>query len=133
MDRNSFPPAPARQAILAKLPDLKNEGFGYQVLPFEHEKDGDIDVGLRAFDIPTWYGVPSSNFKLLPAVQNTPVDGFARLVGRLSECYERAVKGMTRPEGFVCIVFCRLCRQLSLRPMKDASLCGACGKDLLLQ
>lgn len=133
MNRYSFPPAPARQAILAKLPNLKNEGFGYQVLPFEHEKDGDIDVGLRAFDIPTWYGVPSSNFKLLPAVQNTPVDGFARLVGRLSECYEQALKGMARPKGFVCIVFCRLCRQLSLRPMKDASLCGVCGKDLLFQ
>lgn len=133
MDRNSFPPAPARQAILAKLPDLKNEGFGYQVLPFEHEKGGDMDVGLRAFDIPTWYGVTSSNFKLLPAVQDTPVDGFARLMTRLNECYERAVKEMTRPQGFVCIVFCRLCRQLSLRPIKNADLCGVCGKDLLLQ
>ncbi len=130
---NSFPPAPARQAIYAKIPDLKNEGFGYQVLPFEHEKDGDLDVGLKAFSIPTWYGLPSSNFKLVPAVQTTPVDGFARLMARLNECYERQVKGTRKGQGFVCVVFCRLCRQLSLRPMKDANLCGVCRRDLRLQ
>jgi hypothetical protein len=133
MDANSFPPYPARQAIFAKLPDLKNEGFGYQILPFEHEKDGDLDVGLRAFSIPTWYGVPSTNFKLVPAVQTTPVDGFARLMGRLNGCYERGVKQMMRGQGFACLVFCSLCRQLSLRPMKNANLCGMCGEDLRIQ
>jgi len=133
MDRNSFPPAPVRDAILAKVPDLKNEGFGYQVLPFEHEKDGDVDVGLKAFSVPTWHGVDSSNFKLVAAVRNAPVDGFARLMTRLNDCYESGVKRMTKGRGFVCIVFCRLCRELSLRPSKDANLCGVCGADLLLQ
>jgi hypothetical protein len=36
MARNSFPPPPASQAIRAKIPELKNQGFGYQILTFEH-------------------------------------------------------------------------------------------------
>ena len=84
MASNSFPPPPALQAIRAKMPELKNEGFGYQVLPFEHEKDGEIDVGLRALSIPTWYGSPSTNLKLIPSVQSRPLDGFAKLIERLN-------------------------------------------------
>jgi hypothetical protein len=133
MGRNPFPPNPARQAILAKMPGLKKESFGYQILPFEHEKNGDVDGGLRTFQIPTCGGSRSTNFKLLPAVRTAAVGGFARLVKRLDECYEREVKWMTRGHGFVCIVFCRSCRQLSLRPMKEAYLCGLCGEDLRLQ
>jgi hypothetical protein len=133
MGRNSFPPDPARRAILAKTPELKNDGFGYQLLPFEHDKDGDVDVGLKAFQIPTWYGSPSSNFSLLPAIQTAPVDGFARLMERLNECYERESQQMTKGKGFVCVIFCRSCRQLSLTPMKGASFCARCEKDLQLQ
>ncbi|HVA77651.1 MAG TPA: hypothetical protein VNF27_07125 [Candidatus Binataceae bacterium] len=133
MDRNSFPPYPAQQAILAKIPDLKSDGFGYQILPFEHDKDGDVDIGLKTFHVPTWYGSPSTNFMLLPAIQTAPVDGFASLIKRLNSCYEREEKRITTGKGFVCVVFCRSCRQLSLKPMKDASSCGHCGKDLRLQ
>jgi hypothetical protein len=115
------------------MPELKKEGFGYQVLPFEHEKDGEIDVGLRALSIPTWYGSPSTNLKLIPSVQSRPVDGFAKLIERLNRCYEVEVERMTKGRGFVCIVFCRECRQLSLRPMKEAHLCSLCGEDLRLK
>jgi hypothetical protein len=133
MDGNSFPTDTIRHAILAKVPHLKDGGFGYQILPFEHDKDGDVDVGLRAYRIPTWYGSPSSNFTLLQGIRSTPVDGFAKLMERLNEVYEHNVKRMTKRRGFVCVVFCRSCRQLSLQPMKDAGLCGVCGKDLRLQ
>jgi len=133
MDSNSFPPYPARQAILSKIQDLKNDGFGYQILPFEHDQEGDVDIGLRTFSIPTWYGPPSSNFKLLPATQTAPVDGFGRLMDRLNECYEREVTRRTKGQGFVCVLFCRSCRQLSLKPMRDAHSCGVCGTDLRLQ
>jgi hypothetical protein len=94
MEANSFPPYPVGQVLLAKMPELKNEGFGYQILPFEHEKHSGRDVGLTAFSIPTWYGSESTNFMLAPAVQTTPVAGFARLMGRLNGCYEREVKQM---------------------------------------
>jgi hypothetical protein len=80
MDGNSFPTDTIRHAILAKVPHLKDGGFGYQILPFEHDKDGDVDVGLRAYRIPTWYGSPSSNFTLLQGIRSTPVDGFAKLM-----------------------------------------------------
>ena len=76
MGHNPFPPTPALQAIRAKMPELKNEGFGYQILPFEHENHGDVDVGLRAFGMRSWYGSPSSSLKLILSVQTTPVDGF---------------------------------------------------------
>lgn len=75
----------------------------------------------------------STNLKLIPSVQTTPVDGFARLIERLNQCYEVEVERMTKSRGFVCIVFCRECRQLSLRPMKEAHSCSLCGKDPRLQ
>jgi hypothetical protein len=133
MDRNSFPPNPVKEAVVKKMPALKREGFGYEILPFEHARDGDIDVGLSAFSIPTWYGVPSSKFRLLAAPLNPPTDGFAQLVDHLNECYGREIKQMTTGQGFVCLVFCSSCRQLSLMPMKNANLCGMCGEDLRLQ
>ena len=133
MNQNSFPPDPARRAILAKVPELKSKGFGYQILPFEHDKDADVDVGLKAFHVPTWYRSPSSNFKLLSAIHSAPVDGFAFLIERLNKCYEREVNRMEKGRGFVCVVFCRSCRRLSLQPMRNASSCGVCGTDLRLQ
>lgn len=133
MRKNRFPPEPVRQSILAKIPFLKRDGFGYQILPFEHDKEGDEDVGLRTYHIPTWYDSSSSNLRLLPAAQNPPVEGFARLMGRLNACYAKGLQSKTRGKGFACVTFCRSCRELSLTSMKAADICIDCGADLLVQ
>lgn len=134
MRGNRFPSGPVRDAIVAKLPELKKSGFGYQLLPFEHDKNGDIDVGLRTYNIPTRYGSPSTNIRLLSVARAEPVDGFAGLMQRLHQCYEREVTRIpTKGKGFVAIVFCRECRQLGLTPMKEADRCFHCGKDLWIQ
>jgi len=90
-------------------------------------------VGLKAFRIPSWYGSPTTKFTLLPMMRTAPDDDFARLIEDLNGCYEREVKKMARGGGFVCIVFCRSCRRLSLAPMRDAHSCEVCGADLRLQ
>ncbi len=129
---NKFPPSPARSVIEEKIQLLKPNGFGYQVLPFEHGKDGDIDVGLKGFSLPTRHGSPSTHFKLLPVVRSEPVDGFSRLMERLHRCYETEIGGIEK-KGFVAIIFCWECRNLSLTPLKDADRCPKCNANLLVQ
>src|ERR1700683_400092 len=41
MGSNAFPPEPARRTVNAKIQELRENEFGYQILPFEHAKDGD--------------------------------------------------------------------------------------------
>jgi hypothetical protein len=132
MDSNSFPPNPVKEAVNKRMPALKSEGFGYEMLPFEHAKYGDIDFGLKAFSIPTWYGSPSRKIRLLAAPRTAPNDGFARLIGCLNDCYRREIERFGNNRR-VCVVYCRACRQMSLVRMKQAWLCGVCNKDLRLQ
>jgi hypothetical protein len=59
-----FPSGAAEAAIRERLAELHKGGFGYQVFPFGHEKEGDVDVGL--FAISRIGGNPlQTNFKLL--------------------------------------------------------------------
>jgi hypothetical protein len=134
MRSNRFPPKPVRDSIVAKLPELAKRGFGYQLLPFEHDKDGYDDVGLRFYSRPTSYGSPTTNLRLLPVARTDPAGGFVRLVERLHRCYEQGIGHIPRRgKGFVAIVFCRECRELALTPMRDTHACPNCGADLWLQ
>jgi hypothetical protein len=135
MRGKGFPPEPVHRTVNAKIQELRENEFGYQILPFEHAKDGDTDIGLTAYQNPTPYGSPSTNFRLPPVTRTEPIEGFARLMDRLNACYYRDVDSLPKEKGrgFSSIVFCRICRQLGLTRMKDASFCPSCGGDLRLQ
>jgi hypothetical protein len=130
--KNNFPPSPARTVIEGKTELCKANGFGYAVLPFEHDNNGDIDVGLRSFGLPTPYGTPSTHFKILSVVRTEPIGGFSRLMDRLHRCYETEIAQIQK-KGFVAIVFCWECRNLSLTPVNEADHCPKCNADLLVQ
>jgi hypothetical protein len=129
MDSNDFPPPSLDASLRAKLPELRGHGFGYQLLPFEHGRYGDADVGLLAVS-PGWNPLRTT-FEILPAVSSQPGDKFSRLVDRIDEFFEQAPNRPTK--SFHQVVFCRRCRQLQLIRMRDEHVCPICGNDLLAQ
>jgi hypothetical protein len=121
---NSFPPTTIHSVINERLAELKKHSFGYQLLPFEHGKDGDVDVGLLS--------MRPSNAKLLPAAKTRSSDPFLRFVNHLDGFFKSAVKRQAR-KAFIWIVFCRRCRRLGLIGSKEEYVCTLCGADLVVQ
>ncbi len=121
LHNNMFPPEDAEEAIRERFAELKKNGFGYRLLLFEHEKDGDIDVGLLAPQFGrTSAGIPETSLKLLPPVITQPKDPFSLLVRRLNEFYDSQKSQGRHPNPLrEKIVFCRECRRLALIRMKE--------------
>jgi len=130
MGHNEFPPVSTRDTIIAKIAELSEDGFGYQLLPFEHGKDGEVDVGLLAMG-PNEKNPLQTAFNILPARQLGPGDPFARLVRRIDQFCEQSPD----PSQNILkqIVFCRDCRTLQWIKMKDEHTCPGCGDDLIRQ
>jgi len=129
MSQNVFPPSSLKDAITAKIAELSEDGFGYQLLPFEHGKDGDVDVGLLAIS-------PNGNpllttFNILPAFPFRPRDPFARLVHRIDQFFEQLPDRSHNHNKQ--IVFCRDCRRLQLISMREGYTCPNCQSNLILQ
>jgi hypothetical protein len=99
------------------------------VLPFEHGRDGDDDVGLLAMPSPS--NPLRAMFDILPAVRSEPGEEFLRLVERIDDFFERAPN---KPQkSFNQVVYCSSCRQLQLIRMREEHLCPNCGSDLVAQ
>jgi hypothetical protein len=129
MGHNVFPPSSAKEAIIAKIAELGNQGFGYRLLPFEHGKDGDVDVGLKAMAIQN--NPLQTTFNILPAFPFQPRDPFVRLAERINDFFERSPE---KSRSFSRqIVFCRDCRSLQLINMKEEFTCPTCKSDLIVQ
>lgn len=129
MHRNAFPPPVLSDTLSVKLTGLRRDRFGYQLLPFEHDKDENGDVGLRA--MPSQGNLLQTTFDLLPAGMTGPRQPFSRLADRLNEFFEQTKD--RRRKSFSQIVFCRACRQLHLICMKEEQRCSECGSDLVMQ
>lgn len=129
MRGNAFPPQSLEESLNKKVKELGGRGFGYQLLPFEHGRDGDDDAGLLA--MPSALNPLQTTFKILPAVPSEPGEEFSRLVARIDEFFEQAPGG---PQKFrKQVVYCVSCRQLQLTHMRDEHLCPNCGSDLVAQ
>jgi hypothetical protein len=129
MSYNTLPPSCLEESLSAKRADLSKSHFGYQLLPFEHEKDGDIDVGLRAI---AQQGNPlRTTFHALPSVLHDLRKPFSRWAAHIDDFFE---KTSDRPgKHFHQVVFCRKCRQLQLIRMRDEHTCPSCGVNLVVQ
>lgn len=126
---NPFPTQDLFDAVATKLPELHKDRFGYHLLPFEHGRDADRDIGLSTIRHEDRPMRPDFHF-LRPAVTN-PQEGFVRLTGRLDEFFEAAEDRQSK--HFHQIVFCRECRQLQLIRMREHWACPICGDDLIAQ
>lgn len=129
MGRNPFPPPSLHSAITAKQAALTRDRFGYQLLPFEHGKHGDLDVGLRA------YGEVNNpirtSINIIPALASHSREPFSRWADRIHEFFEQSPDQPRK--SFRQIVFCRDCHQLQLINMQDTHACPACQSDLIIQ
>jgi hypothetical protein len=130
---NRFPPDDMIQPVTAKISALKDERFGYQLLPFEHDKDGDDDVGLRCITGPDELLSRGPAFQttlpLLRAVTNEPHDPFSRWSSCLNDFFEKH-----NGEPHQQIIFCRACHSLQLICMKKGDyLCPECEANLIVQ
>jgi hypothetical protein len=130
MSRNVFPLTAIRDTIIAKIAELSKDGFGYQLLPFEHGKDGKVDVGLLAMG-PNEMNPLQTTFNILPARQLGPRGPFARLVHRIDQFFEQSPD--RSHNHLKQSAFCRDCRTLQLIKMKDEHRCPSCRDDLILQ
>lgn len=127
MRGNPFPPPVLEDSIAAKVDGLRREGFGYQVLPFEHRRDGDTDVGLLALRSSSNY--LQTTFSLLPATEAGSAEPFSQLAQRIHEF----VVSKPRRNRKTIVVFCRECRSLQLIPMEEDPACPDCNADLVAQ
>ncbi len=130
MVHNAFPPSSLNGTIIAKLGELSSERFGYQLLPFEHGKNGNDDVGLIAYSNVN-KPILETTFNILPAMESHPREPFARLADRIGEFFEHAPSHPQK--SFNQIVFCRNCRNLQLIRIRDVHTCPNCQKDLITQ
>ena len=126
---NPFPPPALVPSVMEKIAALRREQFGYQLLPFEHGKDDEGDIGLLAY-------VNSRNplqntFDLNPAVYTRCEQPFSRFVQRLSDFFEQ--QGPRVGKHKCQIVFCRACRQLQLIDVREEHFCPNCNSDLIVQ
>jgi hypothetical protein len=114
---------------------LAEKGFGYQILPFEHENVGDVDVGLRALQSSLSPIQTTINLEE-PAV--TPVGAdFAALVQKLDAFYEEKTSdlrdGNSANMRNLQITYCGSCRGLQLVNFRQSRSCPTCGSDLIEQ
>jgi len=130
---NRFPPEDMGRAVAARISALKEEQFGYQLLPFEHDKGGDDDVGLRCITGPDELLGRGPAFQvflpLLRAVTNEPNEPFSRWAAGIEDFFDKHGGKPTQQ-----IVYCRECRSLQLICIKKGDyLCPACEADLIIQ
>lgn len=127
---NPFPPPALNSIISAKKGELAHEGFGYQLLFFEHDRDeAGNDVGLY---VPGLTMIPlKSTIDLLVSSKDKPRQPFLRFAGHLHNFFESASN--CRGKNFHQIVFCRACRTLQLIRMRDCDTCPSCQQELVIQ
>jgi hypothetical protein len=92
---NKFPPDGLIRPVEAKISELRGERFGYQLLPFEFGKDGDVDVGLRALrgpEMPFHGPAIQTTLPLLWAVTHEPHHPFSKLAARIDD-FSRSIGG----------------------------------------
>jgi len=131
MRQNQFPPSEAFDVIQERVAALRKGLFGYQLLPFEHAKDGDQDVGLLA---PYNVFKPLENAIPLLRPNRTPPTGpFLELAKHLDN-FAKSQSALSKKRlGFVVIVHCKRCKNLGLISMKDDFVCPRCASYLAAQ
>jgi hypothetical protein len=128
------------KSLSAKLHQLKENGFGYHVLPFGYGKRDNHDYGLRFIPAPPQLSLHPNHFMQLPVIAflRAPVTDsrppFSNLAERIDGFVEeqkdkRAYKGVFKHT----VMFCRQCRKLQLILIREEYTCPNCGDNLIAQ
>lgn len=129
LETRRFPTPDVLDVTQKRKQQLAPEGFGYHLLPFGHDRDGDADVGLQAFAVG---GDPiKRQFTTLRPWMTAPADPFLRWVKRIDDFFETTPLAARR--HFKPVVFCRACRQLGQLDPETEDDCPHCGDNLIGQ
>ncbi len=132
MKNNPFPPPIMSNLLNKKYSELTSEGFGYQLLPFEHDKEGNNDFGLKAIRFGQNYFQRTSN--LLSSANFGFRQPFSRLVNDINIFYDGISGFKNHPhKPFRQIVYCRNCHTFQLINMKTEFLCPNCRDNFIGQ
>jgi hypothetical protein len=126
---NQYPPGELINSSHKKAIELNLEGFGYQILPFEHGKNGDEDIGLMAYRNSPF--VMQTAFNILPSNKFGLRQPFSRLVDDINKFHENL--GDIPRKAFHQIIYCKNCRQFQLIDMKQVQNCPNCDDNLIMQ
>jgi hypothetical protein len=120
-------PSPTVYAVLVeRAKTLAQNRFGYKILPFQHGREGDDDVGTFTVHHPT-ADIQTAQTVVRP--MRTPACGaFLELMATLNEFADSR-----KAIGFHIIVYCKICRTLGTVSMKGDAVCPNCGSWLVLQ
>jgi hypothetical protein len=121
-----FPQPTVFPVIHERAYAMKEGMFGYKILPFQHGREGDEDVGTFTVQHPHSHLQTASTIvrpAILPAGK-----AFLELMETLNEFADSR-----KAIGFYAIVFCKYCRKLEAIPMKADPICPSCGSFLVSQ
>ena len=121
-----FPSPGVFEVIRDRADALHKHMLGYKILPFQHDRDGDQDVGVFTIGHPFSY-IQTAMTIVRPQITAVK-EGFLELMGTLDD-FAESRKGI----GFFAIAFCRYCRHLESIPMRSEPLCPSCGSSLVTQ
>ncbi len=127
LESNIFPTKAVSDASHHKASEFIKEGFGYQMLPFEHTKEGDTDIGL--------FSPRNRQGKTVVDILSPRDFGhrqpFSRLVEDIDNFFEQ--QGEQPRKSFHQVVYCKNCCQFQLIDMKKVYECPNCNDDFIIQ
>jgi hypothetical protein len=130
MRNNPFPPKVLTDVIKKKRTELGLEGFGYQLLPFEHgEKQGE-DLGLIA--MPSRTNMMQTTLNILPSNNFGLRQPFFRLVESITN-FNKQQREKERTNSNRITIYCKRCRKFQLIDMRNEQNCPNCNDDLVAQ
>ena len=119
-----FPQPAVFPVIQERAYALKEGMFGYKILPFQHGREGDVDVGTFTIQHP-YHRIQTASTIVRPAIL-PPGKAFLELMDTLNEFADSR-----KTIGFYVIVFCKYCRKLEAISMKGEPMCPSCGSFLV--
>jgi hypothetical protein len=121
-----FPSPEVFEVIQERADALVKNNFGYKILPFQHGRDGDDDVGTFTIQHP--YSRIQTASTIVRPMRTAALGGFLELMATLDGFAESR-----KSIGFRVIVFCKSCRHLGTVSMKGDTICPTCGSWLIVQ
>jgi hypothetical protein len=120
-------PSPAVFDVMRERADaLVRNNFGYKILPFQHGRDGDDDVGTYTIQHP--YSRIQTASTIVRSIRTAASGEFLELMETLDGFAESR-----KSIGLHVIVFCKSCRRLGTVSMKGEAICPTCGSWLIAQ
>lgn len=120
-----FPQRDVSAVVEKRAKELRNQQFGYQILPFRHGKNKRAeDFGIATIRNPFIPRDPA--LTLLRATRTEARNEFLKLGQYLSVFAESESKKKSKPLSFNVVTHCRVCRKLCLIHRTDEVCCYHC-------